>query len=350
MPTTANPTFNPLPVPTMPTSYPTSNPSVMQTLSPSNNPTSYPTVNPSLIPSQFPTSDPTSNPTMVPTSVPSLSLTMNPTFSPSKVPQILQVPIAAETTSDASEMEVNHHETSRLTTSTAVSSTYTFGEQESNPLSIIIAVAATALSCAICFALCLFAYRIRKKQKKISDMHSSQIKRNLEKVASVSEVDKSDEKLDEVTTCSTPKVSAAVSNSLTIIKDHLARLTPTSSGETELAEMYKYVNYNRTYMASAEGHTKTTPGIKTRRGTMSIQNVIVYDGSEQMEIRQWLAVNCGQEICQEYFRTFISNGYQSLDFVKEIKTVRDLEDIGVCLKGHQTAILAAIRKLQSDLT
>ena len=48
----------------------------------------------------------------------------------------------------------------------------------------------------------------------------------------------------------------------------------------------------------------------------------------------------------QYYELLVMNGYESLDFVKEIKDRDELSTIGIILKGHQTKFLAAIRKLQ----
>merc|ERR1712204_124373 len=111
-------------------------------------------------------------------------------------------------------------------------------------------------------------------------------------------------------------------------------------------------------MISVEGLMKTTtPSVvtwdgnkkkKTRKGTMSIENRIVYDGNDQREIKLWLAVDCGQDLCAKYFDAFVANGYESLEFVQDMESEQDLNDIGVSSEEDKARIWAAIRRLKSE--
>ena len=49
---------------------------------------------------------------------------------------------------------------------------------------------------------------------------------------------------------------------------------------------------------------------------------------------------------EEYYDTFISNGYKNLNFVVKITDDIDLENIGITLKGHQKMLLDGIEKEQ----
>merc|ERR1712129_660660 len=81
------------------------------------------------------------------------------------------------------------------------------------------------------------------------------------------------------------------------------------------------------------------------RCVIDIPVKIVYDGVEQREIKEWLQQKCSQSICDLYFDNFISNGFQSLDFIKEIQSFSDLNDIGINNEEHQNKILTAVREL-----
>eukprot|EP01084_Bolivina_argentea_P179198 309666_1 len=61
------------------------------------------------------------------------------------------------------------------------------------------------------------------------------------------------------------------------------------------------------------------------------------------DITQWLTFNVG---LPKYHDAFISNGYESLEFIKEIKNKAELDEIGIKLKGHQTKIMSEINKLK----
>eukprot|EP00484_Ammonia_sp_Unknown_P019178 CAMPEP_0197034174 /NCGR_PEP_ID=MMETSP1384-20130603/12359_1 /TAXON_ID=29189 /ORGANISM="Ammonia sp." /LENGTH=133 /DNA_ID=CAMNT_0042464065 /DNA_START=1 /DNA_END=399 /DNA_ORIENTATION=+ len=50
----------------------------------------------------------------------------------------------------------------------------------------------------------------------------------------------------------------------------------------------------------------------------------------------------------QYVQTFISNGYETMEIVKEIQTTDDLKDIGIELKGHQKIILSKVHALKGE--
>merc|ERR1712008_168813 len=73
---------------------------------------------------------------------------------------------------------------------------------------------------------------------------------------------------------------------------------------------------------------------------------VVLRGNDEIEVGQWMEANCGAEIRRTYFEAFISNGYASLDFIKEIDNVNSLIEIGIEDHIHQNMILAEIMKLK----
>eukprot|EP01084_Bolivina_argentea_P139236 244949_1 len=75
-----------------------------------------------------------------------------------------------------------------------------------------------------------------------------------------------------------------------------------------------------------------------------IEEEIKEDDQKQI-IREWLSSVVGLE---QYYDIFIKNGYESLEFIKNIESKGELWDIGIKLKGHQTHILAEIKKLNSE--
>merc|ERR1712176_1139641 len=50
----------------------------------------------------------------------------------------------------------------------------------------------------------------------------------------------------------------------------------------------------------------------------------------------------------QYLTNFAKNGYDTMEFVRDIYGVNALLDIGIVLKGHQTKLMHEIRKLQED--
>eukprot|EP00484_Ammonia_sp_Unknown_P027072 CAMPEP_0197047126 /NCGR_PEP_ID=MMETSP1384-20130603/22678_1 /TAXON_ID=29189 /ORGANISM="Ammonia sp." /LENGTH=181 /DNA_ID=CAMNT_0042478999 /DNA_START=131 /DNA_END=676 /DNA_ORIENTATION=+ len=78
-----------------------------------------------------------------------------------------------------------------------------------------------------------------------------------------------------------------------------------------------------------------------RRGT---RGVSVYDEMklrhQHEEIQQWL-VGLGYD---QYFDAFVTNGYDSMEFVRAIESEEELQEIGIVDQGHVAQILAAIRQ------
>lgn len=64
---------------------------------------------------------------------------------------------------------------------------------------------------------------------------------------------------------------------------------------------------------------------------------------KQSEIYKWLN-NAGFD---QYYNNFAQNGFDNLDFIKQIQNVDTLKDIGIELKGHQLKLLSEIEKLTS---
>ena len=52
-------------------------------------------------------------------------------------------------------------------------------------------------------------------------------------------------------------------------------------------------------------------------------------------------------ILTQYLDNFITNGYDSLDIIKEITKKEELNEIGIHLKGHQKKILNEIQRLNN---
>eukprot|EP01083_Nonionella_stella_P146385 460295_1 len=71
---------------------------------------------------------------------------------------------------------------------------------------------------------------------------------------------------------------------------------------------------------------------------------IEYDVNEDeaKNVQRWLT-SIG---CSKYYNDFIQNGFDSVDMIKEINSVNDLNDIGVRLKAHQLKLLNHINKLK----
>ena len=47
----------------------------------------------------------------------------------------------------------------------------------------------------------------------------------------------------------------------------------------------------------------------------------------------------------QYYETFIVNGYDTLEKIKLIENKKELQRMGIVLKGHQTKIMADVNRL-----
>eukprot|EP01083_Nonionella_stella_P226284 803786_1 len=60
-------------------------------------------------------------------------------------------------------------------------------------------------------------------------------------------------------------------------------------------------------------------------------------------VKIWLDATVG---LPQYYATFITNDYDSLDFISNISSKEELSEIGIKSKGHQTQLMAHIKKLK----
>ena len=65
--------------------------------------------------------------------------------------------------------------------------------------------------------------------------------------------------------------------------------------------------------------------------------------SSNEEVKLWLLSTVG---LPQYYDIFESNGFSTMQMIKEINGKEDLEYIGVKLKAHQIKIMNYIEKLQ----
>merc|ERR1719203_2272245 len=61
------------------------------------------------------------------------------------------------------------------------------------------------------------------------------------------------------------------------------------------------------------------------------------------ELKLWLIRQVG---LPKYYSAFVSNGYDSLRFISDIESERELTELGIVLKGHARRLLAEIGRLQ----
>eukprot|EP01083_Nonionella_stella_P078851 216044_1 len=111
---------------------------------------------------------------------------------------------------------------------------------------------------------------------------------------------------------------------------------PTPSLQTELVIQQSLQQKN----IVSENQNNVTPDLDVnaapRRTSKWMRNALL--------VKEWLD-DIGMT---QYYDCMISNGYDTMDIIKEIKTNNDLEDIGIDLKGHQALILSQASQLRTD--
>ena len=271
-------------------------PTVVPTFMPTDYPTEYPTLFPSYQPS---TRSPTNEPTLFST----LSFT-----SPLPTLHIQHEQGVAETTHpNATEV------TDALNTLSGIDS---IEKNASTITDMMFIIAVISCSLLVSFIICCGMYFVMSRQKRVHD-ETVLIKISKNEMENVPQ----------------PQNANSFSEGDDVHKVNSLQSVPDVQHQCNDIE-------NQT-VEGQSGETATNG--------LHVETQIVFDGEEQIEIREWLRVNCGDLICEKYFDVFILNGYQSLDFIKEIKTSADLIDIGIVLGEHQEKILEEIGKLRGIL-
>ena len=337
-------------------------------------PTAHPTEVPTSNPSMFPTNDPSSNPTDIPTRLPTTPsptlLIHHPTVHPSPAPpsnggEAHESVTSTTTLNDFAPNEISESSTSPSTTH--------------NVFFIVISIfGAIIFGCIICL-LSFIIYKLRSDKAntnieiiatnmktdcklemaetqhkpapapRISNMDITRMRAPTESTIVYTEND--DVKCEGLAVPATTippgfpgtEMMNQASDTITMTADisvaqQAQNSTPTS--EMEIAP------YGLKRQVTDEGFAETGGGGGGEEKVELDDAEIVYDDGGVIEVRQWLTLTCGKVLCEKYYDAFVTNGYQSLDFIKEIEGKSDLADIGITLKGHQVKIFSQIKKLK----
>ena len=232
---------------------------------------------------------------------------------------------------------------------------------------IIIASCVVTVVCCLFLFLILYIRKLKKDQHKIEEMMQKTMEKNeskasavqqpevpnldpFEGVASASLYESSEEKEAEAKgpgsfNGSNPRQADSSTIHSVLSQAQMFKLPPSPIDETD--------DYHNAYAVQVQRTVSTEGQPDSPECKMDFMQTddpqlpqIVYDGTEQLELKQWLMTNCGELICKHYFETIISNGYQSLDFLKEMQSQKDLEEIGICWKAHKEKIWSEIEKLK----
>eukprot|EP01083_Nonionella_stella_P176933 620461_1 len=310
-----NPTCAPTYAPsTNPTRTPTLFPSVQPTINPTTAATSFPTLfpvqstltptlNPFVNPTQVPSSKPSANPSVQPTLNPSKHPTMSPSLHPSVHPSVYPT---------ANPTSVPTLFPTLFPTLIPIQSTQPEDEftdaQNSHELTVLY-IAIVALSVVLVGVLVwlLRNYWIRVvKQPSIVPIETAAFVPGLEETA---------------------KGNHGTGQSVSLIE--IGCVTPAQAGEAPIA-------FTAECKDTSPEEAETDDGDGTE----------MYTGDAQKEVEDWL----NEWNVRQYYDVFMENGMNSLEYIKCIETIQDLEHIGVMMKGHQIVIMAAIKKLNHTMT
>eukprot|EP01083_Nonionella_stella_P154981 500000_1 len=286
---TASPTKNPSTIPTSsPTNVPTSNPSTSPTWNPSIPPTSNPS-NPSNHPTNTPSNVPTSNPSHSPTLNPSIS----PTLGPSNPPTFITLNPSDISTSLPSNVPSSNPSNSPTTATRNPSNLPTLSpiptsNPSHTPTEILIQITSTTSSDG------------RKKDVKPAGSMFIHIS------------------LSVIGVC----VLAIIV--ICIVWQRMRK-------KEAMANIEKVEPKQTISMVSTE---ETQPNV-----------AMVETPRNKPEILSWLESKVG---LPEHYQTFVNNGYESMDFVRQIADVSELQKMGIRSVEDQRCIMVEIQLLQSN--
>eukprot|EP01083_Nonionella_stella_P070963 190249_1 len=329
-----------------PTASPTSKPTQDPTLG-----TSMPTINPSVSPTTIPSVSPTGNPTMPPT--------RDPTFTPTpNMPLHITLKGKTPTLDPLSEGEVKEISTTPIATSVFTTPT----ETNDNSFVIVVCIVSGVICCAIGGIVCYGRQKIKSDAPGASgrgaaynidtNVRSQNPNRVDDAIGKSNYVDiELSVKQQTPRSPKTPK-SPKEAEEPPHIELQNSSSNPFAKLQSKFSNSMTYhVKVRSSSVMSDEGQApQTKPPEEETRGRLETigghSAQISYDeeNQEHRGVKEWLEGECG---FGDYLHTFISNGYESVDIIKEIEIRSELEEIGITIKGHQTKLWAEIKKLKT---
>eukprot|EP01083_Nonionella_stella_P302419 1042620_1 len=369
------PTSHPSIVPTihptlLPSSDPTLTPTLYPTNTPSDTPSDDPTILPTDVPTLIPTSIPTHTPTLIPTAIPSDNPTLIPTHDPSRSPFSTQVLTTTENTASTS-LSTDIAETAGTLTITTRSDEIrtTFipkhGSEHNKSDSTfwtIFSVFAVILSILIVSGCAMMIYRYRKGLKddqesvyrinrdNASSIANPQIQlgatpaHRINRIQSLSYADdpKHDEFIQDTVDEVLPKIGIQVgdTNQNDDVKDDMDVVTDlpkTEGGETMGATARISGNLNNVEVQPCDTEGMQATGSEITEGQ---------EGTTDNSVEEWIT---NKAKLPQYYHTFIENGYDTLEIIKEITDNNQLQEIGVLKKGHMMKLMIEINILKTEM-
>ena len=316
---------------------PTDNPTISPTLEPSFNPTDRP----SLAPSLNPTIEPTSKPTNSPSPTPSFNPSQNPSQSPKAIPTYLPTP-HSPTIHIMVSLPTNSPVPTENTTYSGViileDVDDSNAEIDKNSIfdigtTILLLLCIIILCICICIViLCLIGLRMfRKSMEKSADYDQN----SLHNVNSNSNMN-----LNELNqNVADPLVIGPVSIEVKSEEMNIAGHGNTGNVDNP------YGDYSSSSSSASDGIlTGTTTGYNYQDRKHRDHNMRKCDYGN---FKQWVDAQLN---LPQYYDLFVMNGYDSIEILKEIQSMSDLEDIGIHDEKEKMLVLNRIINVQSTVS
>eukprot|EP01083_Nonionella_stella_P024354 67261_1 len=325
---TIEPTINPTINPTM---YPTSNPTIDPTINPTIDPTINPTVNPTIYPTMNPTMDPTTDPTINPTINPTANLTIDPTINPTYVPT--NVPTmestkypkhTTDTTKDRiSTISVIHPD---VTKSKGIEKGIMITESTLQIIIAAIVIGGIVLVFVIVISCCCVCYK-KKRNDEIGERGDMELE--------ISDNDNNGNNDNSAAEHSV--VPPGIGHlSMSLLKYQSVDRDEDNRDEQNALEEKEGADDNEG-VPNAYGVRRNGEENPDDLYDAPVATNIHYE--EHQALIDWLQSK-GLKHCVIHF---VSNGYESLDYVKDITNVQDLIDIGIKSKADQDKLMRLIK-------
>eukprot|EP01083_Nonionella_stella_P301821 1037643_1 len=265
------------------------NPSASPSNEPSFNPSMNPTkisLNPSQFPSKYPTVQPTSS-TGNPSRIPSVHPSNHPSHNPTNVPNDI--------------------------VSTSFMAPIDSVDTDLQTWILVVEIGACVIVCAvICFLVLVLRSRRSTTESEQSVVHN---------------------RLDD-----------QVESNIVVVKDDVP-----VHGKDDIPNAARVGSVSSDDMdAQRPKHKHTISGDDNANLEIADDEFVVRgedENEDASDMEYWL-----QNVCQlpQYYDCFVENGYEKLEFVKNITTPVDLQGIGIVFPEHQHKLLREIRELKND--
>eukprot|EP01083_Nonionella_stella_P284265 967619_1 len=293
-----------------------------------NLPTLDPTNNPTRVPTSLPTVFPTSNPTQLPTQNP----TSNPSFEPSLQPSVetssqpTDIPTVAETTSTLLS-DTSHAIYAAITATTDSTKLAKLdGEFAMDDLLLMVIIVGGGL-CFLAVIVVVIIFGRLKTTRKDSN-HNTNVVNII---------------CENTTLGPTSAITTRYSDSDVVVIPYTSEGAGSRDGDVmaytnegpQSITLEKKIWNNEVQLVDMEYQTRK-PKVFDKKAH-----------SNMLELQAWLQNEVG---LGQYVEVLVSNGYESMQIVKDISNITELKDIGIESKQHRMIIMEGIHKWKKKHT